>query len=543
LLYAAIPTSLLANLFGCIVAINMFTGVVNSYRLYTWVGVLLPVSILRFVQYLQFTKSVPLPQDNQRWYVRFRIGLLLLAFAIGCSGFLLFVYDDSNYQMLLALLVVCIASFATSALAPHLPIVVVFLLILFFPLVGTMFLLATEVTHYISWVVILLVIMLIISALGIHKSVNQGIRLNIEAAFREERLRDFKQRLTMFVQDTPLAVVEWTADKQISGWNPAAESIFGYSPVEASMLRPGDLDFGSQTPGLSTILDDVLGDKGHFHSIQENRRSNGMQALCEWINTPLVDAEDNIVGVLSLVQDVTQRITNERIKNELVSIVSHELRTPVTSIKASLGLLASGVLDDDREQTQEMLDTALNNTNRLHLLINDILDVDKLDSGKLEFRFTDTEINRLVSDVLTANEGYAQQHGVSVRLVEEPDNTVVRIDPNRIFQVLTNLLSNAIKFSEMGAEVTITLQQVGKRCRVEVINRGEVIPEADREKMFGKFFQRDSSTTRSKGGTGLGLYICQKILREHGTQLDFTSSAEQGTRFFFDLESATSPAI
>jgi signal transduction histidine kinase len=206
-------------------------------------------------------------------------------------------------------------------------------------------------------------------------------------------------------------------------------------------------------------------------------------------------------------------------------------------------LLASGVLDDDREQTQEMLDTALNNTNRLHLLINDILDVDKLESGKLEFRFTDTEINRLVSDVLTANEGYAQQHGVSVRLVEEPDNTVVRIDPNRIFQVLTNLLSSAIKFSEMGAEVTITLQQVGKRCRVEVINRGEVIPEADREKMFGKFFQRDSSTTRSKGGTGLGLYICQKILREHGTQLDFTSSAEQGTRFFFDLESATSPAI
>jgi signal transduction histidine kinase len=109
------------------------------------------------------------------------------------------------------------------------------------------------------------------------------------------------------------------------------------------------------------------------------------------------------------------------------------------------------------------------------------------------------------------------------------------MDPDRIFQVLTNLLSNAIKFSESGTEVSIRLQKDAGHCPVSVNNRGEVIPEEDRAKMFTKFFQRDSSTTRKKGGTGLGLYICQKILSEHGGDIDFTSSVESGTSFYFTL--------
>src|SRR5690606_22328745 len=149
-----------------------------------------------------------------------------------------------------------------------------------------------------------------------------------------------------------------------------------------------------------------------FNSIQENRRKDGMLVLCEWINTPLIDAEEKVVGVLSVVQDITQRVANERIKNEFVSIVSHELRTPVTAIKGGLGLLASGVLDGEREQSKELLDVALANTNRLHLLINDILDVDKLESGKMEFRFSDCALDKLLHDVIAANAPYAQQHGV-----------------------------------------------------------------------------------------------------------------------------------
>lgn len=539
LLYGAVPNSLLANLFGCIVAILVFTSVVEAWRLYTWVGLLVPVTLLRHWHYRQYRRARPGPEENQYWYVRFRIGSVLLAFAIGSAGFLLFVYDNSNYQMLLALLIVCIGSFATTTLAPHRPIVVVFLLILFFPIVGTMFLLATDVTRYIALVLILLVFMLISSAMGVSGTVNQSIRLGIEAAYREERLRDVKQRLDMFVQETPLAVIEWNLERQIIGWNPAAERIFAYGPEEARSLSALELVYDNRQKSLPETLDEAFQDSGQFHSIQENRRKDGMLVLCEWINTPLIDAGGQVVGVLSLVQDITQRVATERIKNEFISIVSHELRTPVTAIKGGLGLLASGVLDDDQEQSRALLDVAMANTNRLHLLINDILDVDKLESGKMEFRFSAYSLASLLRDVIAANEPYAAQHGVRIAPPEidpEVADSSVYCDPDRVFQVLTNLLSNAIKFSDKGAAVQLAASLQGERCRIAVTNHGEVIPEADREHMFGKFFQRDSSTTRSKGGTGLGLYICQKILAEHGTHLDFVSGETSGTCFFFDLQ-------
>ena len=541
LLYGAVPNSLLANLFGCIVALLVFTAVVEAWRLYTWVGLLLPVTMLRHWHYRQYRKAQPGPEQNEFWYVRFRIGSVLLAFAIGSAGFLLFVYDNSNYQMLLALLIVCIASFASTTLAPHRPIVVVFLLILFFPIVGTMFLLATDVTRYIALVLILLVVMLISSAMGVSRTVNQSIRLGIEAAIREERLRDFKQRLDMFVQETPLAVIEWNLARQVTAWNPAAERMFGYRAEEARTLSPAELVFDNRQKGLPAILDEAFSDSGHFHSIQENRRKDGLLVLCEWINTPLIDAEEQVVGVLSLVQDITQRVANERIKNEFVSIVSHELRTPVTAIKGGLGLLASGALDDDRDQSRALLDVALANTNRLHLLINDILDVDKLESGKMEFRFGETLPGTLLQDVISANAPYAAEHGVTIAaptIEAALEGEAVCCDPDRIFQVLTNLLSNAIKFSDKDHPVVLSASRFGERCRIAVTNYGEVIPDADRERMFGKFFQRDSSTTRSKGGSGLGLYISQKILAEHGTQLDFASSEADGTTFFFDLQLA-----
>lgn len=541
LLYGAVPNSLLANLFGCVVAILLFRPIIEAWRLWAWVVLLVPVTLLRYWHYRQYRRAQPGPEENQAWYVRFRIGSVLLAFAIGTAGFLLFVYDNSNYQMLLALLIVCIASFATTTLAPHRPIVVVFLLILFFPIVGTMLLLATDVTRYIALVLILLAVMLISSAMGVSRTVHQSIRLGIEAAIREERLRDFKQRLDMFVQETPLAVIEWDLERHVVIWNPAATRMFGYGEEEARSLSAAELVFDNRHKGLPAILDEAFSDSGHFHSIQENRRKDGMLVLCEWINTPLINASEQVVGVLSLVQDITERVANERIKNEFISIVSHELRTPVTAIKGGLGLLASGALDDDPEQARNLLQVALANTNRLHLLINDILDVDKLEAGKMEFRFAGHSLENLLAGVVSANAPYARQHGVRIdppAIAAELAGTAVYCDADRIFQVLTNLLANAIKFSAGGRAVTLSATVHGDRCRLVVTNFGEVIPEADREHMFGKFFQRDSSTTRSKGGTGLGLYICQKILAEHGTQLDFVSDADAGTRFFFDLQRA-----
>jgi PAS domain S-box-containing protein len=535
LLYAAIPSSLLATLFGCLVAILIYQQVISLYRLYSWVGLMLGVSLFRHLQYRQYLRAAPSAEERDRWFVRFRIGALLQAFAVGSAGLLLFSFDDGSYQMLLALMIVSIGAFATTTLAPHRPIVVAFLLIALSPIVLMVFFLQTEVTRYISLILVLLTLMLIFSALRIHKTISDATRLGIEARYREERLRDFRQRLSMFVEATPLAVIEWKLDRSIIEWNPAAEHIFGHERAAAASLAPADLMYNRDNTGMDDMWRQVLDEYGPSHAVLENRRRDGALILCKWINTPLIDAQEQVVGVISLVEDVTQRIANERLKNEFVSIVSHELRTPVTSIKGGLGLLVSGVLDDDKAASHELLEVALLNTNRLQMLINDILDVDKLESGKMEYHFRDCDLGNLIDEVIAANGAYALQYGVTVQRGELPAVCRVNIDPDRIFQVLTNLLSNAVKFSVRDGTVAISVQIRSRSCLVAVTNRGEVIPAADRERMFTKFFQRDSSTTRTKGGTGLGLYICQKILREHGSTLDFSSSESEGTTFYFEL--------
>lgn len=535
LLYAAVPSSLLATLFGCFVAILIYQTQISPLRLYSWVGLMLAVAVLRLLQFRSYRRAAPSPEQRDGWFVKFRIGALLQAFAVGSAGLLLFSFDNSSYQMLLALMIVSIGAFATTTLAPHRPIVVAFLLIAMSPIVLMVFFLQTEVTRYISLILVLLTAMLVFSSLRIHKTLADTIRLGIEARYREERLRDFQQRLSMFVEATPLAVIEWNLARSIIVWNPAAELIFGYRREESSILKPADFMYNRSDVGMDAMWEQAVTRQGHSHAVLENRRHDGSLILCEWINTPLIDANDQVVGVISLVQDVTQRIANERLKNEFVSIVSHELRTPVTAIKGGLGLLASGILADDPQQSRELLDVALLNTNRLQMLINDILDVDKLESGKMEYRFRDCELVPLIDEVIAANASYAMQFGVTVHKTDMPPACLVHIDPDRIFQVLTNLLSNAVKFSLRGGEVSISVQLRSRSCLVGVTNIGEVIPDADRERMFTKFFQRDSSTTRAKGGTGLGLYICQKILREHGSTLDFSSSQAQGTTFFFEL--------
>jgi len=537
MLFNAIPSSVLASVFGSMVALFIYRGAVSPTRLYLWVSMLLIITLIRSLQYRGFLKARPGPDQIDRWYTRFRVGSILWAAVVGSAGFLLFNYETETFQLILALMMVCIAAFAISTLSPRPEMVSMFLILILTPLIGTLYLTHTGAGSYIFWMMLMLLGMLLLSALRLSRTIARSIELTIEAGFRERDLHNFQQRLALYVKETPLAVIEWDGAFSVKAWNPAATTIFGYSAEEArSSTLPALMFTPTSTAQLPSIWQGLMTDAADAHQVVlENRNRAGKPLQCEWFNTPLSDNTGQTSGILSLVQDVTQRMETERLKQEFVSIVSHELRTPVTSIKGSLSLLASGVLADDAKQGQEMLDIALTNTNRLQLLINDILDVDKLESGKMDYRFRDCDLVALLDDTMTANQSYANQFNVTLASNGFPATCMVSIDPDRIFQVLNNVLSNAIKFSTSGGTVTLSLQVQGRQVRVAVNNRGEVIPASDREKMFGKFFQRDSSTTRSRQGSGLGLYICQKILQEHATALDFSSSTVDGTTFFFSL--------
>jgi CheY-like chemotaxis protein/two-component sensor histidine kinase len=222
-------------------------------------------------------------------------------------------------------------------------------------------------------------------------------------------------------------------------------------------------------------------------------------------------------------------------KSEFVSTVSHELRTPLTSIRGSLGLIAGGVAGPLPDAAQSLIDIAKNNCERLIRLINDILDSEKIESGKMTFDMRVVELKPLLEQVLADNEGFAAQHKVRLALAAPAEALHVNIDPDRLNQVVTNLVSNAVKFSPADSTVEVRAGRAGNRIRVEVQDRGPGIPDEFRGRIFQKFSQADSSDARLKGGTGLGLSIAKAIVERLDGIIGFTSKPGAGTTFYFEL--------
>lgn len=246
--------------------------------------------------------------------------------------------------------------------------------------------------------------------------------------------------------------------------------------------------------------------------------------------------DDEGAASVCVLRDVTERRRLEQLKSEFVSTVSHELRTPLTSIRASLGLVMGGMAGELSEDLRELLEIAHNNSERLVLLVNDILDMEKIESGRLEFRRERQDARRLLEQAVEANRAYGTQFGVGFALqVEEAGNAAVYADAARIQQVLANLLSNAAKFSPAGSAVEVSLASDAGSVTFCVRDHGRGIPPEFRDRIFQRFAQADSSDVRQKGGTGLGLSISKAIVEHHAGTIGFEDAADGGTTFWFTL--------
>lgn len=241
-----------------------------------------------------------------------------------------------------------------------------------------------------------------------------------------------------------------------------------------------------------------------------------------------------VLGSVFLVfRDLTRRRQVEKIKSEFVSVVSHELRTPLTSIHGSLALLESGLVNSTTEKGKRMLEIAVSNTDRLIRLLNDILDVEKLESGRTEMHRRLCNAGELIRNAADVMRPMAQAHGITL----EPGDSDAEIwaDPDLLAQCLTNLLSNAIKFSEAGGHVKVQAVPVGPDLRFEVADQGRGIPWNKQSSIFERFQQVDASDSRKRGGTGLGLAISRTIVQQHGGQIWVESELGQGSTFFFTV--------
>ncbi len=235
-----------------------------------------------------------------------------------------------------------------------------------------------------------------------------------------------------------------------------------------------------------------------------------------------------------------QRRSAENIKNEFISLVSHELRTPLTSIHGALGLIAGAMSGDIPPPVARLVEIAHKNSDRLIRLVNDILDIDRVDSGRMYFDLRVEALRPLLSHAIDSNHSYAEKYGV--RFVLEPGADVhIRVDPSRFTQVVVNLLSNAAKFSPAGSEVRVGLSTADGRVRVRVVDQGPGIRPDFHDRIFTKFSQSDRALDRNAGGAGLGLYISKQIIEHMDGQIGFDSEPGQGASFWIDLAVEPSP--
>lgn len=289
-------------------------------------------------------------------------------------------------------------------------------------------------------------------------------------------------------------------------------------------------DRGDYGPGDPAQLAEVIA--GNIRSRKpakgERQMTNGSIIAVEWL--PLAHGY-----FLFRMQNVTHERTASRFKDELIATVSHELRTPLTVISGALGLLRGGIGGPTEAQADELIDIAYKNSDRLTRLVNDLLDIDKLQSGTLDFLFEPIELGPLLAASVSQNMPYATGLGIEV-VLELPDEPVVaEVDRDRMMQVMSNLLSNASKFSTTGSQVRVQLRASASGVRISVIDKGRGMSPDFCRRLFTRFAQENRASERGQAGTGLGLAICKSIVDRHGGQIHADSQEGVGTIFHIDL--------
>ncbi len=355
---------------------------------------------------------------------------------------------------------------------------------------------------------------------------------------RELDLVESNARSRAVIDNAVDGIIAIDALGKVDSFNPAAEKIFGYSAEEVigknvKMLMPQPYQrehdgylYNYHSTGTKKII-------GIGREVEGLRKDGSTFPLELAVSEVKLDNRKLFIG---MTRDITERKKIEQMKSEFVSTVSHELRTPLTSIRGALGLLIGKGAKDLSPKLLRLLETANRNSERLTFLINDILDLEKINAGKLEFHLQSVNLAALAARAVEENEGYAHTHNVKLKLMIETDGpTTVRVDEHRLLQVFSNLISNAVKYSPENDLVKIMVTRNNQTLRVAVIDNGPGISEEFRSRIFGRFAQADSSDTREKGGTGLGLTITQAIIEQLGGNIGFNSTPGEGAEFFFEL--------
>ncbi len=373
-------------------------------------------------------------------------------------------------------------------------------------------------------------------SIAIHQSELYS-QLQIELQERKQAtkaIREAERRWRSLLDNVQLIVVGLDLWGNVNYINPFFLKLTGYTQQEVlgknwlkNFLPP------SPQKDINVNFLEVLNHQTYPHERNKIVTKSGEERFIAWNNTALQNYDGTITGTISIGEDITERQKLEEIKNEFIGVVSHELRTPLTAIQISLGLLNTRIYDQKPEKFRRLIEIAILDTNRLVNLVNDILDLERLDSGRAVLEKTICKAVDLMQQAVEGVQPLAVQRQISLIII--PTDAEVWAAPDAMIQTLTNLLSNAIKFSPAHSAIYLSAHNQTDSVQFQVSDRGRGIPEDKLELIFGRFQQVDFSDSREKGGTGLGLSICQSIIKRHGGKIWAESKLGEGTTFFFTI--------
>ena len=374
-----------------------------------------------------------------------------------------------------------------------------------------------------------------------NKSLQQEIqdRKQIEAALRQS-----EYQLRLVTNNLPVLIAYVDCQQRYQFNNQVYEQWLGFSPADISgksmQQVMGEDYYQSVRPHIEAVL---AGQQVSYES--EVTFKDGRDRSVSVTYIPHIEtlshsdaALAKTKGFFALTTDISDRKAIERMKDEFIAVVSHELRTPLTSIHTSLKLLATGLLGDLREEGQEMLTVADENTDRLVRLVNNVLDLQRIESGEVTIDAHNCDTAELIEQAAETLQTMAKQNAIKIETQVEPLS--IFAEPDYIMQALTNLLGNAIKFSPPGTTVNLSVVPTAANTALFCVqDKGQGIPANKLDSIFERFQQVDSSDSRKKGGTGLGLTICRKIVEQHGGNIWVESELGKGSRFYFTIPLAT----
>ncbi|MBS3848839.1 PAS domain S-box protein [Devosia sp. BSSL-BM10] len=364
-----------------------------------------------------------------------------------------------------------------------------------------------------------------------------GVTVETTAQKRMEmELRSSEEKFRIAMEHASIGMTLLEPSGRWLGVNKALADLLGYSQDELleqnfrTVTHPDDLATSDQL--VRQLLDGEI----ETYTIEKRYlRKNGDTVWAQLSASAVRNPDGSVKYLVAQIQDITERREVERVKNELISTVSHELRTPVTAIRGALGLLAGTMAAELPLKVRNLIDIANKNSERLILLVNDMLDIDKIASGKMQFDMRREFVAPMILSAIETNQPYADRFGVQIGTNAGDVDAQVRVDPARLQQVMSNLLSNAAKFSPVGGQVEVTLSADDQTCRVEVTDQGQGVSKDFAPLIFSKFSQADSSATRTKYGSGLGLHISREIITQMGGAIGFDSEPDKGATFWIEL--------